>query len=104
VGHFRRGECRRAGDRGNFGEFFEQLERRLTLEILSAEDLLAASGDIQGLKDVSSTVVQDALREPVAAEVAARLGAGRWERSEYRNGLRRGSRTRTVSTPAGVGR
>jgi putative transposase len=37
----------------------------------------------------------------IEAEVTARLGAGRWERSEDRSGTRNGSRPRTVSTPAG---
>ncbi len=31
-------------------------------DALSVEDVLAASGGMQGLKDVLSTVVQDALR------------------------------------------
>ena len=53
------------------------------------------------MKDVLSTVVQDALQEMIEAEVTARLGAGRWERSEDRSGMRNGSRPRTVSTPAG---
>ena len=48
-----------------------------------------------------SSVVQDALQELIEAEVTARLGAGRWERSEDRSGMRNGSRPRTVSTPAG---
>jgi len=68
---------------------------------LSVEDVLAASGGMQGLRDVLSTVVQDALQELIEAEVTARLGAGRWERSEERSGTRNGSRPRTVSTPAG---
>jgi putative transposase len=72
-----------------------------TNDALSVEDLLAASGGMQGLKDVLSTVVQDALQELIEAEVTARLGAGRWERSEDRSGTRNGSRPRTVSTPAG---
>ena len=33
-----------------------------TNDALSVEDVLAASGGMQGLKDVLSTVVQDALR------------------------------------------
>jgi putative transposase len=37
----------------------------------------------------------------IEAEVTARLGAGRWERSEDRSGTRNGSPSRTVSTPAG---
>jgi hypothetical protein len=52
--------------RGNLGEFFQELERRPTMartnDALSVEDLLATSGGMQGLKDVLSTVVQDALR------------------------------------------
>lgn len=67
---------------------------------LSVEDVLAAGGGMQGLKDVLSTVVQDALQELIEAELTARLGAGRWERSEDRSGMRNGSRSRTVSTPA----
>ncbi len=47
-------------------------------DALSVEDVLAASGGMQGLKDVLSTVVQEALQELVEAEVTARLGAGRW--------------------------
>jgi putative transposase len=72
-----------------------------TNDALSVEDVLAAGGGMQGLKDVLSTVVQDALQELIEAEVTARLGAGRWERSEDRSGTRNGSRPRTVSTPAG---
>ena len=45
---------------------FRELERRPTMartnDALSVEDVLAASGGMQGLKDVLSTVVQDALR------------------------------------------
>lgn len=70
-------------------------------DALSVEDLLAAGGGMQGLKDVLSTVVQDALQELIEAELTARLGAGRWERSEGRSGTRNGSRPKTVSTPAG---
>ena len=70
-------------------------------DALSVEDLLAAGGGMQGLKDVLSTVVQDAPQEVIEAEVTARLGAGRWERSEGRSGTRNGSRPRTVSIPAG---
>lgn len=72
-----------------------------TNDALSVEDVLAAGGGMQGLKDVLSTVVQDALQELIEAELTARLGAGRWERSEDRSGTRNGSRSRTVSTPAG---
>ena len=70
-------------------------------DALSVEDVLAASGGMQGLKDVLSTVVQDALQELIEAGVTARLGAGRWERTGERSGVRNGSRPRTVSTPAG---
>jgi hypothetical protein len=45
---------------------FLELERRptmaRTIDALSVEDVLAASGGMQGLKDVLSGVVQDALR------------------------------------------
>ncbi len=57
-----------------------------TNDALSVEDVLAASGGMQELKDALSTVVQDALQELLEAEVPARLGAGRWERSEDRSG------------------
>jgi putative transposase len=67
----------------------------------SVEDVLAASGGMQGLTDVLPTVVQDALQELIEAEVTARLGAGRWERTGERSGTRNGSRPRTLSTPAG---
>ncbi len=44
---------------------FREVERRptmaLTNDALSVEDVLAASGGMRGLKDVLSTVVQDAL-------------------------------------------
>jgi transposase-like protein len=56
---------------------------------------------MKGLKDVLSTVVQDALQSSSRREVAARLGAGRWGRSEKRSGVRNRSRPRTVSTPPG---
>ena len=59
-----------------------------TNDALSVEDVLAPSGGMQGLKDVLSTVVQDALQELIEAEVTARLGAGRWERSEERDAER----------------
>ena len=48
-----------------------------TNDALSVEDLLAALGGIQGLNDVLSTVVQDALQGRIKAEVPARLGTGR---------------------------
>jgi len=60
------GGWHRAGHRGNLGEFFHELERRpmmaRTNDAPSVEDVLATSGGMQGLKDVLSTVVQDALR------------------------------------------
>jgi transposase-like protein len=99
---------RTAGHRGNLGEFFQELERRPTMAqtnaALSVEDVLAAGGGMQGLKDVLSSVVQDALQELIEAEVTARLGAGRWERSEERSGTRNGSRPRTVSTRRAMSR
>ena len=70
-------------------------------DALSVENRLAAGGGMQGLKGALSTVVQDALQELIEAEVAARLGAGRWERSKDRSGTPNGSRPKTVSTPAG---
>ena len=71
-----------------------------TNDALSVEDVLHASDGKQGSKDVLSTVDQDALQELIEAEVTARLGAGRWERTGERSGTRNGSRRRTVSTPA----
>jgi hypothetical protein len=63
---FRGSGWHRAGHRGNVGEFFQELEGRPTIartnDDLSVEDVLAASGRMQGLKDVLSTVVQEALR------------------------------------------
>jgi hypothetical protein len=60
---------------------FLELQRRPTLartnDALAVEDVLAASGGMQGLKDVLSTVVQDTLQELIDAEVTARLDAGR---------------------------
>jgi putative transposase len=75
-----------------------------TNDALSVEDLLAASGGMQGFKDVLSIVVQDALQELREAEVTVRLGG--WVRAAYQgsedpSGTRNGSRPRTVSTPAG---
>ena len=66
-----------ASHRGNLGEFFQELKRRPTMartnDALSVEDLLAAGGGMPGLKDVLSTVVQDALQELTEAEVTARM-------------------------------
>ena len=56
---------------------------------------------MQGVQNVLSTVVQDALQEPIERDVAARSGAGRWERPENRSGVRNGSRPRAVLTLAG---
>ena len=70
-------------------------------DALTVEDVLAASGGMQGLKDVLPTVVQDALQELMDAEVTPRLEAGRWEGTRERSGMRIGSRLQTVSTPAG---
>jgi putative transposase len=72
-----------------------------TNDALPADDQLAASGGMRGLRDVLSTVVQDALQEFIEVEVAARLGACRWELTRERSGLRTGSRSRAVSTLAG---
>ena len=80
-GGFGAGGWHRAGHRGNLDEFFQELERRpamtRTNDALSVEDVLAASGGMQWLKDVLPTVVQDALQDLIEAEVTARLGAGR---------------------------
>ena len=72
-----------------------------TNDALPVEDMLIASGGVQGLTDELSTLVQDALQELLEAEITARLGVGRCERSGERSGTRNGSRPRTVSTPAG---
>jgi putative transposase len=56
---------------------------------------------MQRLKDVLSAVVQDSLQDLTELEVTVRLVAGRWERTEDRRRMRNGSRTATLSTPAG---
>jgi transposase-like protein len=72
-----------------------------TNDALSVGEVLAESGGMQGLKNVLSSFVQDALQELIEANVTARLGAGGWERCADRSGTRNGPRTRTASTPAG---
>ncbi len=64
--------------------------------------LLTANGGMQGLKGVHYTVVQDALQEPIEAEVAARFSAGRWERAVDRSVVRDSPWLRAVSIPPGV--
>ncbi len=62
---FRGGGWHRAGHRGNVGAFSgarEEATMARTDDALSVEDVLAASGGMQGLKDVLSTVVQDSLQ------------------------------------------
>ena len=71
-----------------------------TIDALFVEDVLAAGGGMKGLKDVLSSIVQDALQDLIEAELTARFGTGRWEHSEDRSAMRNGSRPRTVSTPA----
>ncbi len=76
---FRDGGWHRAGHRENLGEFFQELERGSTMartnDALSVEGLLTASGGMQGLKDVLSTVVQDALQsDPGRGDRAAGCG------------------------------
>ena len=51
---------------------------------------LAARGGMQELKDMLPTVVWDSLQQDFEAEVSARLGAGRSERSENRNRTKKG--------------
>ncbi len=62
---FQGGGWHRAGHRGNLGEFFQEVKSRPTLaranDALSVKDVLATSGGMQGLKDVLSTLVRDAL-------------------------------------------
>ena len=45
---------------------------------------------MQELKDMLPTVVWDSLQQDFEAEVSARLGAGRSERSENRNRTKKG--------------
>jgi putative transposase len=68
----------------------------------SVKDVLVADAGVQRINDVLSTVVREALQELRWGEATARFGAGRWDRTEcHRSQSPNGSRTRTVSTPAG---
>ena len=66
VVDFRGGGWQRTGHHGNLGRFFQDLGGRPSVArtngALSVEDVLAASGGMQGLRGVLSSVVQDALR------------------------------------------
>jgi len=63
-------------------------------------DLLARLGD-DGTKELFRRLLEDALQELIDAELAAQIGADRYQRSESRSNYRNGGRPRTLSTPAG---
>jgi putative transposase len=70
------------------------LDRAALLEVLEA---LRGTGADDRIRTAAETIYQ-AL---IDAELTAVIGAGPWERSENRTGLRNGSRPRTLSTTAG---
>jgi transposase-like protein len=63
-------------------------------------DVLARFGD-DGTKDLFRRLLEDALQDLVDAEVTAKIGAGRHERTETRSNWRNGGRDRSLSTPSG---
>lgn len=64
------------------------------------EELLAGGGDVDHA-DAMRRLLQAGLQELIEAEVAARIGAGRYERSEQRSTHRNGVRAKQLATPAG---
>ena len=63
-------------------------------------DVLARFGD-DGTKDLFRRLLEQALQDLIDAEVTAKIGAGRHERTETRSNYRNGNRERDLSTPAG---
>jgi len=63
-------------------------------------DVLARFGD-DGTKDLFRRLLEQALQDLIDAEVTAKIGAGRHERTESRSNYRNGNRERDLSTPAG---
>ena len=51
--------------------------------------------------DVFRRMLQAGMQDLIEAEAAAKIGAGRYERSEQRTTRRNGSRAKTLATPAG---
>ena len=64
------------------------------------EELLAGGGDVDHA-DAMRRLLQAGLQELIEAEVAARIGASRYERSEQRSTHRNGVRAKQLATPAG---
>jgi transposase-like protein len=63
-------------------------------------DVLAHFGD-DGTKELFRGLLEQALQDLIDAEVTARIGAGRHERTDSRSNYRNGGRDRDLSTPAG---
>jgi putative transposase len=63
-------------------------------------DVLAHFGD-DGTKDLFRRLLEQALQDLIDAEVTAKIGAGRHERTDTRSNYRNGHRERDLSTPAG---
>jgi transposase-like protein len=63
-------------------------------------DVLARFGD-DGTKDLFRRLVEQALQDLIDAEVTAKIGAGRHERTDTRSNYRNGTRERALSTHAG---
>jgi len=63
-------------------------------------DVLAHFGD-DGTKELFRRLLEAALQDLIDAEVTAKIGAGRHERTDTRSNYRNGNRGRDLSTPAG---
>jgi len=63
-------------------------------------DVVAHSGD-DGTKELFRALLEQALQDLIDAEVTAKIGTGRHERTDSRSNWRNGARDRDLSTPAG---
>ena len=62
--------------------------------------MLAHFGD-DGTKELFRCLLEQALQDLIDAEVTAKIGAGRHERTDSRSNYRNGNRERTLSSPSG---
>jgi transposase-like protein len=62
-------------------------------------DVLAHFGN-DGTKELFRRLLEQALQDLIDAEVTAKIGAGRHERTDTRSNYRNGNRDRDLSTPA----
>ena len=69
-------------------------------DAVTFSDVLAHFGD-DGTKELFRRLLEQALQDLIDAEVTAKIGASRHERTDERSNYRNGHRDKTLSCPSG---